>query len=204
MHRKVSILAIRIPRYAACLRPDVCRNGSSCYSCSVLNKRRKLSITSKSSTTKQCGDLEDNSILCSLTQRPKRHTRIAKTNVAPDIACGEQMLHARMKKGARELGCLLQGCLSTSHTGFSSSIMKDDAAIFAGAYSKRNSKRENSLRPPCAHEDFVLIRMTGHAPDKALRAPSAPGIRRLHDTNGVLGVRLGWTVTFQPVRGIAC
>ena len=83
--------------------------------------------------------------------------------------------------------------------------MKDDAAIFAGAYSRRNLKaKKSSLSPPCAHENFVLIWMTGHAPDKALRAPSAPGIRRLHDTNGVLGVRLDWTVTLQPVCGIAC
>ena len=58
--------------------------------------------------------------------------------------------------------------------------MKYDAAIFAEVYSRQNLYRDAFLYPPCAHKDFVLIRMTGYAPDKALRAYSASDIRKLH------------------------
>jgi len=83
--------------------------------------------------------------------------------------------------------------------------MKHDAAILADAYSKRTPKKYDSLYLPRAHEDIVLIRVTGHAPNKVLSAPSVLG-NRVHDvnTNTVLGVRLNWSVAFHPVRGIAC
>ena len=47
--------------------------------------------------------------------------------------------------------------------------------------------------------------MTGHAPNKVLCAPSVPDIvPDENGTNGVLGVSLGWSVIFEPVRVIAC
>jgi hypothetical protein len=82
--------------------------------------------------------------------------------------------------------------------------MKHDTAVFAKAYSRQNSNRDASLYPPCAHKDFVLIRMTGYAPDKALRATSASGIRSYIETNRMLGVSFDWAVTFLPVCIIAC
>jgi len=81
-----------------------------------------------------------------------------------------------MKKCARELGCLLQGCLSAGYTSFGASIVKHDAAVFAVVHSRRYLTEGDSLHPPCTHKDFVLIRMTGYAPDKALRALSVLGI----------------------------
>jgi hypothetical protein len=49
--------------------------------------------------------------------------------------------------------------------------------------------------------------MTGHAPNKVLRVPSVPDMVTCEDedsTNGVLCESLGWSVTFQPIRVIAC
>jgi hypothetical protein len=59
--------------------------------------------------------LEDDAIVCSLAQGSKCHPRIAESNVTSNITCSKEMFHARVKKGARELGCLLYGPLGAGH-----------------------------------------------------------------------------------------
>lgn len=59
--------------------------------------------------------LEDDTVVCSLAQGSKCHPRIAESNVTSNIAGSKYMFHAWVEKGARELGCLLQGRLSVGH-----------------------------------------------------------------------------------------